>query len=421
MNWGVGLAVGNKRSIAAIAKPDSELVTLERESVLHHAPDGTVQLGETATGSAGLRGFLDRVGTDDTDNFSEHMTRGEELVATAMYCLVKEVRALTEHNLDISAVIPAGWSSDSVDALRVALDSMDLDGVELIPEEDASAAWAADPDADDSAARGAAALAAPFSITTACSESDACSEPEPTALSEPEETPEEFPPFVLIEPEPESDVEATVTKAARVGSWHSRQWQSERRPIIAAAAAAVFLTVSGCAAAVIIGHTPTVPAPGILDAQSHLSPGATPATAASPSGAVSQTATSLPPEVPALGAQPTTQWWSPEADPTSSASQPTPESPRASAEKSTTANAPVQQGSPITVQIDPLRIENLPPVVRPLDPVDPPTPDTPTVTDPTDTQTTPTQPSNPTDTTDPAVPNPDMPAMPVAPRPGMPG
>ena len=41
MKWGVGLAVGNKRSIAAIARPDSELVTLERESVLHHAPDGT--------------------------------------------------------------------------------------------------------------------------------------------------------------------------------------------------------------------------------------------------------------------------------------------------------------------------------------------------------------------------------------------
>src|SRR3546814_7827840 len=112
-------------------------------------PDGTVQLGETALGSTGLRGFLDRVGTDDTDNFSEHMTRGEELVATAMYCLVKEVRTLTDQNLNISAVIPAGWSSDSVDALRGALDSMDLDGVELIPEEKASAAWLADPRSEE--------------------------------------------------------------------------------------------------------------------------------------------------------------------------------------------------------------------------------------------------------------------------------
>lgn len=206
MKWGVGLAVGNKRSIAAIARPDSELVTLERESVLHHAPDGTVQLGGTAAGSTGLRGFLDRVGTDDTDNFSEHMTRGEELVATAMYCLVKEVRTLTDQNLNISAVIPAGWSSDSVDVLRGALDSMNLDGVELISEDEASAAWLADPDADDRAARGAAALAAPFSITSTCPE------PQPTDFAEPEDTPEEFPPFVLIEPEPESGVEAPVTK-----------------------------------------------------------------------------------------------------------------------------------------------------------------------------------------------------------------
>ena len=414
MKWGVELAVGNKRSIAAIAKPDSEPVILERESVLHHAPDGTVQLGETALGSTGLRGFLDRVGTDDTDNFSEHMTRGEELVATAMYCLVKEVRTLTDQNLNISAVIPAGWSSDSVDALRGALDSMDLDGVELIPEEKASAAWLADPDADDSAARGAAALAAPYSITSTCSE------PEPTDLAEPEDTLEEFPPFVLIEPEPESGVEVPGTKAPSVDGWLNRQWRSERRPIIAAAAAAVFLTVSGCAAAVIIGHTPTISAPGILDAQSPLPTGTTPATAASQPGTVSHSATSLPSEVPALGAQPTAQSWSSEAESTSPESQPIPASPGTGTEKSTTANVPAQQGSPITIQLDPLRIENLPPVVGPLNPVDPATPDTPAVTDPTDAQTTPTQPSNPTDTTDPVVPNPDMPVMPLAPRPGMP-
>ncbi|XGU19434.1 hypothetical protein ACETU7_31340 [Rhodococcus sp. 3Y1] len=127
-----------------------------------------------------------------------------------------------------------------------------------------------------------------------------------------------------------------------------------------------------------------------------------------------------PPEVPALGAQPTAQSWASEAESTSSESQPIPVSPGTGTEKSTTANVPAQQGSPITIQIDPLRIENLPPVVGPLDPVDPDTPDTPAVTAPTDTQTTPTQPSNPTDTTDPVVPNPDMPVMPFAPRPGMP-
>lgn len=119
-------------------------------------------------------------------------------------------------------------------------------------------------------------------------------------------------------------------------------------------------------------------------------------------------------------AQPTAQSWASEAESTSSESQSIPVSPGTGTEKSTTANVPAQQGSPITIQIDPLRIENLPPVVGPLDPVDPDTPDTPAVTDPTDTQTTPTQPSNPTDTTDPVVPNPDMPVMPLAPRPGMP-
>ncbi|MFA3896490.1 hypothetical protein [Rhodococcus qingshengii] len=410
MKWGVGLAVGNKQSIAAIAKPDSAPVILERESVLHHAPDGTVQLGGTATGSAGLRGFLDRVGTDDTDNFSEHMTRGEELVATAMYCLVKEVRTLTDQSPNISAVIPAGWSNDSVAALRDALDSMDLDGVDLIPEEEASAAWLADPEAADSAARGAAALAAPFAIAPTQPE------PEPTDLAEPEGVPEEFPPFVLIEPQPESDAKVPVAKAPSVDGWLNRQWQPERRPIIVAAVAAVFLTLSGSAAALVIGHTSTVPAPRILDAQSPLSPGTTPDTAPSPSGGASQSATSLPSQVPALGVRPTTPW-SPEPESLSPDPLPTSEIPSVGVEKSPTGTATVQQGSPITVQIPPLRIENLPPAVGPLDPV---TPDNPTATDPTNTQSTPTQPSNPTDTTDPVVPNPDMPVMPVAPRPGMP-
>lgn len=49
-------------------------------------------------------------------------------------------------------------------------------------------------------------MAAPFSITSTCPE------PQPTDFAEPEDTPAEFPPFVLIEPEPESGVEAPVTK-----------------------------------------------------------------------------------------------------------------------------------------------------------------------------------------------------------------
>nr|WP_279163200.1 hypothetical protein [Rhodococcus erythropolis] len=254
-------------------------------------------------------------------------------------------------------------------------------------------------------------MAAPYSITSTCSE------PEPTDLAEPEDTLEEFPPFVLIEPEPESGVEVPGTKAPSVDGWLNRQWRSERRPIIAAAAAAaVFLTVSGVRGR---GHHRTHSDHfSARDSRRTISPAHRHHARHCGESArtVSHSATSLPSEVPALGAQPTAQSWSSDAESTSSESQPIPASPGTGTEKSTTANVPRATGIADHHPARPLRIENLPPVVGPLNPVDPATPDTPAVTDPTDTQTTPTQPSNPTDTTDPVVPNPDMPVMPLAPE-----
>ncbi|MGG7102275.1 hypothetical protein [Rhodococcus sp. 24CO] len=238
MTWGVGLDVGNTRCTAVIAVPDAEPVIIDHESVLHHAPDGTIALGTADTHSPGVRRFLDRVTTDNEAAASQR-TRGEELVATALYCLVAEVHSLTDQPLRIVAAIPPNFSARSVATLRTALDNMDLDYIELAPHSETIDACdlyfdITDSDITDSdittgerSARGAAILAVPRAPVTAV-------------------------PDIEQVPEPE---DALTTQDA-----------PSRRPVYVAAAVAGLLTAAACALAVFIGSAPTTQVPEIRDA-----------------------------------------------------------------------------------------------------------------------------------------------------------
>ncbi|MGC0365714.1 hypothetical protein ABH922_003698 [Rhodococcus sp. 27YEA15] len=137
MMWRVGLSVGNTHSVAVLAPPDADPIAIERESILHHGPDGSVRLGRDPQGSPGMSGFLDRVAADGP-NAPQHHTRGEELVATAMFCLLREVEQSTDQPLTIYAAVPEKWSDGSVDVLRSALDRMNLTDITLVPEHEAT-------------------------------------------------------------------------------------------------------------------------------------------------------------------------------------------------------------------------------------------------------------------------------------------
>ena len=228
MTWGVGLDVGNTRCTAVLAVPDAEPVIIDHESVLHHAPDGTIALGTAHTHSPGVRRFLDRV-TTDNEAAPTQRTRGEELVATALYCLVTEVHSLTDQPLRIVAAIPPNFSARSVDTLRTALDSMDLDYIELAPYSATLGAYNLDSDitTGERSARGAAVLAVPRAPVTAVPD---------------------------IEPAPETEDILSTDDAP------------SRRPVYLSAAVAGLLTAAACALAVFIGSAPTTQVPEIRDA-----------------------------------------------------------------------------------------------------------------------------------------------------------
>lgn len=236
MTWGVGLDVGNTRCTAVIAVPDAEPVIIDHESVLHHAPDGTIALGTAHTHSPGVRRFLDRV-TTDNEAAPTQRTRGEELVATALYCLVTEVHSLTDQPLRIVAAVPPTFSARSVATLRTALDNMDLDYIGLAPHSETLGAYNLDSDITDSdittgerSARGAAILAVPRAPVTAVPD---------------------------IEQAPET-AETLITVDAEDAP--------SRRPVYLAAAVAGLLTAAACALAALIGNAPTTQVPEIRDA-----------------------------------------------------------------------------------------------------------------------------------------------------------
>ncbi|OYD71819.1 hypothetical protein [Rhodococcus sp. OK302] len=245
MNWGVGLYVGNTYCTAVIAAPDAAPVVIEHESVLHHAPDGTIELGEVETNSPGVRRFLDRVPSDSDTTTPSHRTRGEDLVATALYCLVQEVSELTDQPLSVIAAIPPNFTPASVELLRIALDNMDLDHVELIPQSDALDACDSDPytSTGECAARGAAILAVPVSDIPLSDVAD--SDMANSNVTGPGEELSDIP----IQSEPVELSEA----------------HPSRRPLVIATSIAGLLTAAGCAVAIFIGYTPTTQVPEIHD------------------------------------------------------------------------------------------------------------------------------------------------------------
>lgn len=251
MDWGVGLDVGNTHCTTVIASPGVTPVIIEHESVLHHSPDGTVLLGRTDTTSPGVRGFLDRTPASEESATPTRQTSSEELVATALYCMVQQARERTGQPLSVVAAIPATFSPASITALRTSLDNMGLDYIDLVPRSEAVDACDPNPNltAGELAAWGAATLAAPASAV-----------PVPAEL--------------ITETEPLQEISVAAVEFA--GFEQSLPAEpaptTGRRPIFIATSVAGLLIAAGCAFAMFVGHTSTTPAPEIRDvtAPAHL-------------------------------------------------------------------------------------------------------------------------------------------------------
>ncbi|MEV6277313.1 hypothetical protein [Nocardia sp. NPDC051832] len=172
MATGVGLRIAEDESTAAIVTDAGELQYVVRESVLHMAEDGdTVLGGPPPTGNShSISGFIAAVGdpnglpVDDGEAY-----RAEDLVATALFCLINLTAEHLSGPAEFYATHPAHWLNQDVQALREALDYLGLRSVVLVSEADLPAVDTAEPNKafayDAARAALAAVLATPAGAT----------------------------------------------------------------------------------------------------------------------------------------------------------------------------------------------------------------------------------------------------------------
>jgi hypothetical protein len=259
MTTGVGLTVGDAVSTAVVTASGTDVRTIEHPSVLFTAPDGTVQLGDPGTESTGaVRDFLARVGEPAGIEYAGSLTRAEDLVATAMFCLFREAADGLSGTVKVTATHPSDWAPEIVTKLRESLDYMGLGDATLIPE---SVALAASP---ESPAHGAALLAAGLALTDEDTSADTESipiveAPMPTAYSAVTAVPAAAAADAYQPAETEAAAAAsTPTPPAK---------RTDRRPLIIAGVAAAVLALAGGALAFALTGGGSTPVPSIQDAQ----------------------------------------------------------------------------------------------------------------------------------------------------------
>ncbi|SNY87667.1 Hsp70 protein [Nocardia amikacinitolerans] len=154
----LGIKVGASNSVAVAttgeigdtqAGPAAGGAVVSHPSVLRLSQGAPPAFGSGAgrtgrhSSDAVLEGFLARVG-DPVDILAENGSAhaAEDLVATAVTCLIDEIADVTgEQPGAVVACHPAWWSRHTIDVQRAALDAAGLHEVTLVPEPTAAVQW----------------------------------------------------------------------------------------------------------------------------------------------------------------------------------------------------------------------------------------------------------------------------------------
>ncbi|MFC8045220.1 hypothetical protein [Nocardia sp. NPDC057353] len=147
MATGVGLRIADDECVAAIATdsgaegdlPAGEPHYIVRTCVLHMSDDGDAALGgEPPDGyTHSIRHFVGAIGdpngvtVDDGEAY-----RAEDLVATALFCLINLSAEYLVGPAEFYATHPNSWPPEHVQGLREALDYLGLRSVVLVDEAD---------------------------------------------------------------------------------------------------------------------------------------------------------------------------------------------------------------------------------------------------------------------------------------------
>ncbi|AHH22042.1 hypothetical protein NONO_c72850 [Nocardia nova SH22a] len=341
MATGVGLRIAEDECIAAIvagggdSEDSAEPFYITRESVLHMSDDGDTALGGAAPPghSHSIRGFVSAIGdpagitVDDGEAY-----RAEDLVATAVFCLINLAADHLNGPSEFYATHPADWPAQYVRGLREALNYLGLRSVVLVSEGNL-------PAAEDG--RGHARNAARAALAAVLSTPAGATPPDPAGAENALVVTDVLPavpasaatmqaysaamPVPAAVPEPEA-MTVAATAAAPIEPVPPEPRRGHRTPLlIAAVAVLVGLILGGVAAAMVLrddGSTTRVP-PTSGAAEANTLP---PTTAVPPPTPEPVTVAPQPPQEEYTEAPTTTTVPSPTPSPTPATTTPAPSS-----------------------------------------------------------------------------------------------
>ncbi|PXX65313.1 hypothetical protein DFR70_104376 [Nocardia tenerifensis] len=277
MATGVGLRIAEDECTAAIVTDgDEEPLFIVRESLLYMSDDGDATLGgpppdenaHAITGFAGSVGDPAGISVDDGEAY-----RAEDLVATALFCLINLTADHLNGPAEFYATHPGDWPREYVQALRDALDYLGLRSVLLVSEADLPSVEADAPGSTYAYDAARAALAAVLSTPAGSTPPDPShaenstvdtviipavpvSEPQPQAYSAAIPMAE---PVVPVEEPATPEEPARKAEPAKI---------RRQLPLLIGAAALIGLVLGGFAVAVLFREDDPTPVPPMRDAKS---------------------------------------------------------------------------------------------------------------------------------------------------------
>ncbi|WP_433712445.1 hypothetical protein ACQP2U_40545 [Nocardia sp. CA-084685] len=277
MATGVGLRIAEDNCTAAIVTDNDEPTFVVRESILHMADDGDTVLGGPAPAghTHSITGFASAVGdpagisVDDGEAY-----RAEDLVATALFCLINLTAEHLNGAAEFYATYPAGWPSEYVLSLRDALDYLGLKSVLLVSEGDLPGSATVAPELayayDAARAALAAVLATPAGVTP----------PDPSNAENSTVVTDVIPAVPTPEAQPQAYsaampvaaplVAATAVEATTEPPPPAKPKKDRGTPLLIAVAVGVGLILGGIGIAVLFRDPGSTPVPPVRDAKSDL-------------------------------------------------------------------------------------------------------------------------------------------------------
>lgn len=276
MATGVGLRIAEDECTAAIVTDgDEEPLFIVRESLLYMSDDGDATLGgpppdenaHAITGFALAVGDPAGISVDDGEAY-----RAEDLVATALFCLINLTADHLNGPAEFYATHPGDWPREYIQALRDALDYLGLRSVLLVSEADLPSAETGEPGSTFAYDAARAALAAVLSTPAGSTP------PDPTHAENSTVDTVIIPAVPASEPTPQAYsaaipmAEPVPTEATGVPEEPARKAEPakdrKQLPLLIGAAALIGLVLGGFAVAVLFRDDGQTPVPPMRDAKS---------------------------------------------------------------------------------------------------------------------------------------------------------